>query len=115
MTLERELAAEGVELGPGELLIAARRVVAGDVTKTAAFREGRVRIQDEGSQLIAELAAAGQKILDCCAAPGGKTLILGERNPKRKLWRAMEAISALRICGSGSKFWVTGWNAGLPM
>jgi 16S rRNA (cytosine967-C5)-methyltransferase len=41
----------------------------------------RQRIQDEGSQLIAELAGRGKEILDCCAAPGGKTAILAERNP----------------------------------
>jgi 16S rRNA (cytosine967-C5)-methyltransferase len=41
----------------------------------------RDRIQDEGSQLIAELAGRGTEILDCCAAPGGKTAILAERNP----------------------------------
>jgi 16S rRNA (cytosine967-C5)-methyltransferase len=41
----------------------------------------RRRIQDEGSQLIAELAGRGTEILDCCAAPGGKTAILAERNP----------------------------------
>ena len=80
--VERELAAEGIELGQGEFLTAARKVVNGDVTKTAAFRDGRVRIQDEGSQLIAELVPRGKRILDCCAAPGGKTLILGERNPE---------------------------------
>ncbi|HTM17322.1 MAG TPA: transcription antitermination factor NusB [Terracidiphilus sp.] len=83
--VERELAKEGIELGPGELLRAARRVVSGDVTKTPLFRDGRVRIQDEGSQLIAELVPRGQKILDCCAAPGGKTLILGERNPEAEI------------------------------
>jgi 16S rRNA (cytosine967-C5)-methyltransferase len=83
--VERELAAEGTKVGPGELLTSARRLITGDVTKTAAFRDGRVRIQDEGSQLIAELAPRGQKILDCCAAPGGKTLILGERNPEAEI------------------------------
>ena len=74
---------------PAELLAIARTVVAGDITATAALREGRVRMQDEGSQLVAEIAAfAGAEsgstanILDACAAPGGKTLILLERNPQ---------------------------------
>jgi 16S rRNA (cytosine967-C5)-methyltransferase len=43
--------------------------------------DARHRVQDEGSQLIAELAGRGTEILDCCAAPGGKTAILAERNP----------------------------------
>jgi 16S rRNA (cytosine967-C5)-methyltransferase len=98
--VEAELSAAGVVLEAGELLTAARIVVSGDVTATAAFREGRIRLQDEGSQLVAELAGenAYQKvksILDCCAAPGGKTLILAERNPQAELI-AMES-SAPRL------------------
>jgi 16S rRNA (cytosine967-C5)-methyltransferase len=87
---EEELQQAGVLLEPGSLLVAARRVAAGDVTATAAFRADRVRFQDEGSQLVAEIAAADadrevKRILDACAAPGGKTLILAERNPKAKV------------------------------
>jgi 16S rRNA (cytosine967-C5)-methyltransferase len=79
---EAALADEGVELAAGEFLRAARRVVRGDVVRSEAFRRGWVRIQDEGSQLVAELAGRGGNILDTCAAPGGKTAILAEQNPK---------------------------------
>lgn len=86
--IEADLAEAGITLAPGTLLTAARTVLTGDVTATAAFREGRIRIQDEGSQLVAEIAAqappqsthAAVNLLDCCAAPGGKTLILAGRH-----------------------------------
>ena len=81
-TAEQELVAAGIKLAPGRLLASARIVTDGDVTKTAAFEAGRVQIQDEGSQLVAMLVGRGERLLDCCAAPGGKTAILAERNPQ---------------------------------
>jgi 16S rRNA (cytosine967-C5)-methyltransferase len=84
-----ELNSAGVQLEPGKLLASARRVVSGDVTCAAPYRNGRVMIQDEASQLVALLAAgrkdgvAGDRrneILDCCAAPGRKTALMARRN-----------------------------------
>jgi 16S rRNA (cytosine967-C5)-methyltransferase len=43
------------------------------------FSEGRVEVQDEGSQLLALLTGAkrGEMVADFCAGAGGKTLALG--------------------------------------
>jgi 16S rRNA (cytosine967-C5)-methyltransferase len=79
---EAELRSQGIELAPGVFLAHARRVVSGDVTKTKAYSEGRIAIQDEASQLVALLVGNGTRILDCCAAPGGKTWAIADRNPE---------------------------------
>ncbi|HEX4022596.1 MAG TPA: transcription antitermination factor NusB [Acidobacteriaceae bacterium] len=80
-----ELIADGVQLNPGAFLSQARIVVSGDASASRAVRDGHAQFQDEGSQLIAELLGQGKQILDCCAAPGGKTAILLENNPQAKL------------------------------
>lgn len=82
---EDELQQTGIKLAPGQLVTRARRVLLGDVSNTRAFREGRIAIQDEASQLVALLVGKGTNMLDCCAAPGGKTRILAERNPKASI------------------------------
>ncbi|MGA8150216.1 MAG: 16S rRNA (cytosine(967)-C(5))-methyltransferase RsmB [Terriglobales bacterium] len=79
--VEEELKGENVQLEAGRLLLSSRRVLAGGLTKTPAFHQGRIAIQDEASQLVALLVGQGSMILDCCAAPGGKTRALAEQNP----------------------------------
>ncbi|MBI2391935.1 MAG: RsmB/NOP family class I SAM-dependent RNA methyltransferase [Deltaproteobacteria bacterium] len=49
-----------------------------DLFATRAFREGAFELQDEGSQLVAELVAPnpGALVVDACAGEGGKTLAI---------------------------------------
>lgn len=71
-----ELAAAGHEARPvawaPEAVVLATSV---PVTALPGFREGRVSVQDAGAQLAARLLGVGpgQRVLDACAAPGGKT------------------------------------------
>jgi 16S rRNA (cytosine967-C5)-methyltransferase len=53
------------------------------VDELPGFKEGRVSVQDEAAQLAASLLslAQGQRVLDACSAPGGKTCHLLEAEP----------------------------------
>lgn len=55
-----------------------------DVKTLPGFMDGRVSVQDEAAQLAADLLdlAPGQRVLDACAAPGGKTCHLLEAQPQ---------------------------------
>ncbi|MFK3817421.1 16S rRNA (cytosine(967)-C(5))-methyltransferase RsmB [Pseudomonas sp. NPDC089407] len=54
-----------------------------DVRGLPGFAEGWVSVQDEAAQLSADLLelAPGQRVLDACCAPGGKTCHLLEAEP----------------------------------
>jgi len=54
-----------------------------DVAQLPGFREGLVSVQDGAAQLAAPLLnpQPGDRVLDACAAPGGKTAHLLERQP----------------------------------
>ncbi|MBK5517682.1 16S rRNA (cytosine(967)-C(5))-methyltransferase RsmB [Pseudomonas sp. TH10] len=57
--------------------------VAADVRSLPGFAEGWISVQDEAAQLAADLLdlAPGQRVLDACCAPGGKTCHILEAEP----------------------------------
>ncbi len=67
-----------------------------NVQKLAAYRGGRLEVQDEGSQIAAWLAGArpGMTVVDYCAGGGGKTLALAQ---------AMEGRGRLVACDVDQK------------
>jgi 16S rRNA (cytosine967-C5)-methyltransferase len=106
----RALSAEQIKTdltswSPLGLRLAHRAPLAG----TAAFKNGLVEVQDEGSQLAALLAGArpGMRVVDFCAGAGGKTLALAAQMQNRgKLvacdtadWRLERAGQRLRRAG----------------
>ncbi len=80
----QRLLALGIESEPTphseDGLILARPV---DVESLPGFADGELSVQDSAAQLAAELlnAQPGEHILDACAAPGGKTAHVLERQP----------------------------------
>lgn len=53
---------------------------AGNLALTSWYSDGYLSVQDESSMLVAEAVAPepGMRVLDCCAAPGGKSAHMGE-------------------------------------
>ncbi|QSV14067.1 16S rRNA (cytosine(967)-C(5))-methyltransferase RsmB [Photobacterium ganghwense] len=58
-----------------------------EVSRLPGFADGWVSVQDAAAQLSVEYLQpqAGELILDCCAAPGGKTAHILERQPQAKV------------------------------
>jgi 16S rRNA (cytosine967-C5)-methyltransferase len=73
-----ELESGGLRIEPGHLLNNAFSATGGSLARTKAFRAGRISIQDEASQIVPLLlgVGSGDRVLDLCAAPGGKTVAL---------------------------------------
>ncbi|MEK3884411.1 16S rRNA (cytosine(967)-C(5))-methyltransferase RsmB [Paenibacillus sp. PL2-23] len=88
--LLRELRESGIEAKPSQLAPFGIVVTGGgNMADADGFRQGRWSLQDESSMLVAEVVAPapGMKVLDCCAAPGGKSAHLAElMEGKGKVW-----------------------------
>lgn len=67
-----------LETTPGRWLRGALQISGGDAAASEAYRAGEINFQDEASQMVAHLVdvRASQNVLDLCAAPGGKTILL---------------------------------------
>lgn len=83
------------------------------VDEVPGFAEGEVSVQDESAQLAAGLldVQAGMRVLDACAAPGGKAAHILELQPEvaelvavdndaARMNRVTETLSRLRLAAS---------------
>ncbi|USD37595.1 16S rRNA (cytosine(967)-C(5))-methyltransferase RsmB [Ferrimonas sp. SCSIO 43195] len=79
-----QLAEQGIDAVAGDSDNALRLLKATDVTKLPGFAEGGLSVQDQSAQWAAYLLdpQPGERILDACAAPGGKTCHLQEQQPE---------------------------------
>jgi 16S rRNA (cytosine967-C5)-methyltransferase len=77
---------------------AVRLEVPTDVRNLPGFSQGHVSVQDAAAQLAAHLLAPqpGERVLDACAAPGGKTCHLLELEPQIRELVALD-ISSQRL------------------
>ena len=91
------------------------------VERLPDFSAGAVSVQDAAAQFAAELLAppAGARVLDACAAPGGKTAHLLEREPtlaviavEREAARAARLVATLARTGGIADIKVA--DAGTP-
>jgi 16S rRNA (cytosine967-C5)-methyltransferase len=90
------LAETGIEADPGagpESLVLAQPL---DLKALPGFSEGWFSVQDAGAQRAAELldARPGERVLDACAAPGGKTGHILERCRGELQLTALDADAA---------------------
>jgi 16S rRNA (cytosine967-C5)-methyltransferase len=125
------LAASGIEVAQSLFGDEALRLAdAMDVAELPGFADGEVSIQDAAAQLAARLVAprAGERVLDACAAPGGKTghllelqaelaqLVAVDVSPER-LTRIADNLRRLQLSAtlmSGDVAAPAGWWDGQP-
>jgi len=75
-----ELRAAGIAAEPAPFVSDAVRLAPGVLGDIPPLVRDRLWVQDEASQLVARMAAVvpGERVLDVCAAPGGKTMVLAD-------------------------------------
>ena len=76
-----KLNAAGATLEPSEVAADAWRVSGATSVQRELTAAGHIYLQDEASQLVPQLlkVESGERVLDLCAAPGGKTTLMADR------------------------------------
>jgi 16S rRNA (cytosine967-C5)-methyltransferase len=114
---QRGIAARADEIAADAVMLATPT----EVTQLPGFAEGHVSVQDAAAQLAAPAlaCASGMRVLDACAAPGGKTCHVLESTPalaelvaldrSRERLHLIEAtlrrlgLAARLVCGDAAK------------
>lgn len=75
------LTEEGFQVEESEVLPEAIKCLKGNLANSKAYENGYLTIQDESSMLVSYALGSkeGERILDACAAPGGKSTHLAEK------------------------------------
>lgn len=76
-----QLAAAGFEVVPHRAMDYILLCSGGDIAAHPLFESGAITVQDAASAACVDVLCPqpGAKVLDCCAAPGGKTFYIAER------------------------------------
>lgn len=79
-TLSKFLLEEGIEVKKSTLDNSLEVIGGIDITKCQAYRNGLFHVQDIASQTVVNILSPkdGDRVLDVCAAPGGKTFTMAQ-------------------------------------
>jgi len=111
---QQTLSDNAIEAATSEIAEFALKLSHGiDVRQLPGFAEGSVSVQDVGAQLSAQLLnlEKGQRVLDLCAAPGGKSCHILERHKdidkmvaveleKHRMLRVEENLQRLKLASA---------------
>ncbi len=125
-TVISELASDICQVNSGRWLKHSLRLRSGNVSRSAAFRQGRIHIQDEASQMVPLLldARPGESVLELCAGQGGKTLQLLAHTRECSIisadlhWRNLAALrrrAAWRPASAASSLELVALDAARPL
>lgn len=78
--LKASLESDGVSFKETELEGCISIADTGDISRLSAYKNGYFHVQDMASQICCKLLGAngGERIIDCCAAPGGKSFTVAQ-------------------------------------